>query len=128
MDQVAQIIHHIQIMVVQLLVVVDTGKHKISMKYYILIYSILVHHQNQQINHQHLMLEQMMVMHKNVFPMLKLYQVTNFLTKIPTYVCERRICIRLKKNCINFDHNFSLHAYQSKQQSKNPTFFFSFAH
>jgi hypothetical protein len=32
-----------------------------------------------------------MAMHKNVFPMLKLYQVINFLTKIPTYVCERRM-------------------------------------
>jgi hypothetical protein len=32
-----------------------------------------------------------MAMHKNVLPMLKLYQVINFLTKIPTYVCERRM-------------------------------------
>jgi hypothetical protein len=54
----------IPIMAVLLLIVVD-----------------IVHHQQK---HQHLIVVQLiMVMHKNVFPMQKRYQVINFLTKIP---------------------------------------------
>jgi hypothetical protein len=37
-----------------------------------------------------------MAMPKNVFPMLKPFQVINFLTKIPTYVCERRLCMKFR--------------------------------
>ena len=36
-----------------------------------------------------------MVMLKNVFPMPKPSQVINFLIKIPTYVCERRIRMKV---------------------------------
>lgn len=48
-------------------------------------------HQKVPINHQHLRVELMILMPKSVFPMPKPSQVINFLIKIPTYVCERRI-------------------------------------
>jgi hypothetical protein len=72
----------IQIMEILLLIVVVTGKEKIPIKSKNL-FVLLVHHRK----HQHLIIvEEMMVMHKNVFRMLKQYQVISFLIKIPMYV------------------------------------------
>jgi hypothetical protein len=71
-----------------------------------------------------------MAMPKNVLPMLKPYQVINFLTKIPTYVCERRMCMKYKHIIPTYFHHafFTVHVYQSKHQMKKQTFFLSFAH
>jgi hypothetical protein len=68
----------VQIIVVQLLIPVVTGKDHLVIKHQIIFYK-LVQHRNQHQQQQHLMT---VVMHKNVFLMLKEYQVINFLIKI----------------------------------------------
>ena len=46
--------------------------------------------------------DRLMVMLKNVFQMLREYQVINILIKIPMYIYLKRMILSVKTNCFAF--------------------------